>query len=180
MMNFVKSMPRGELIGYGLRILLALVAPFLLAIFPGFQANNYTYSILNFAIIYSIVAVGLNLLTGYAGQISLGHSALLAIGAYTAAGMTSLAGLPFFVSLIIAAVGTGLVGFLLALPALRLSGPYLAVATVGFGIAVPQLIKFLDFRTDGIEGVKIVKPNLPGFGLEDDLARYYLLMHIAA
>lgn len=173
-------MRRGELVGYGFRVLLALFAPFLLAIFPGFEANNYTYTILNFAIIYSIVAVGLNLLTGYAGQISLGHSALLAIGAYTTAYMTTLVGLPFLVSLVIAAVVTGLVGFLLALPALRLSGPYLAVATVGFSIAVPQLIKFMDFRTDGIEGLKMVKPNLPGFGLEDDLARYYMLMPIAA
>lgn len=180
MMNFVRSMRRGELVGYGFRVLLALFAPFLLAIFPGFEANNYTYTILNFAIIYSIVAVGLNLLTGYAGQISLGHSALLAIGAYTTAYMTTLVGLPFLVSLVIAAVVTGLVGFLLALPALRLSGPYLAVATVGFSIAVPQLIKFMDFRTDGIEGLKMVKPNLPGFGLEDDLARYYMLMPIAA
>lgn len=180
MMNSVKGITRNQWVAYSLRIALALFAPFLLSIFPGFQANNYTYSILNFAIIYSIVAVGLNLLTGYAGQISLGHSALLAIGAYTTAGMTSLLGVPFAASVIIAAVFTGLVGFLLALPALRLSGPYLAVATVGFSIAVPQLIKFLHFQTDGIEGLKMDKPNLPGFGAEDDLARYYLLMPIAA
>src|SRR5205814_1527408 len=79
-----------------------------------------------------------------------------------------------------AGIVTGLVGFLLALPALRLSGPYLAVATVGFAIAVPQIIKHFDIRTEGIEGLKMVKPNLPGFDPENDLARYYLFMPIAA
>ncbi|HEX2910592.1 MAG TPA: branched-chain amino acid ABC transporter ATP-binding protein/permease [Chloroflexia bacterium] len=179
-MTTIKNMKPAALAGYAVRIGLALFGPFLLALFPGFAANNYTYSLLNFALIYSIVAIGLNLLTGFAGQISLGHSALLAIGAYTTAAMTSLVGLPFWVSLVIAGALTGVVGFLLALPALRLSGPYLAVATVGFAIAIPQVIKFLNFQSDGIEGLKVDKPNLPGFGPDDDLARYYMIMPVVA
>jgi len=167
-------------IGYGFRGGMAIFAPFLMTLIPGFEANNYTYSILNFAMIYSIVGIGLSLLTGYAGQISLGHSGLMAIGAYTAAQTSTGFGMPFFVSLLFAMVFTGFIGFLLALPALRLSGPYLAVATVGFGVAVPQIIKYLNFRTDGIEGLKIDKPNLPGFSPEADLARYYMILPIVA
>jgi branched-chain amino acid transport system permease protein len=179
-------------LGYGFRLALALFGPYLLILIPGFGFNGYTFSLINFALIFSIVAIGLNLLTGYAGQISLGHSALLAIGAYTTGVMTSQLGLPFVLSLVVATVVTGFVGFLLALPCLRLSGPYLAVATVGFSIAIPQLIKFMDFRTEGIEGVKVDKFNLPGVPSETelgktpdlaflpDLTRYYLLLAIVA
>lgn len=158
------------------RLALATGAPFLLALTPSFAFNNYTYSLLNLALIYILVAIGLNLLTGYAGLISLGHSGLLAVGAYTTAALHSLAGLPYILSLAAAGLLTGLVGALLAIPALRLSGPYLALVTVGFTVAVPQILVLLNFRTDGLEGLKITQPNLPGFEAGNDLARYYLFM----
>ncbi len=157
-------------------LVLALTAPFWLALVPGFGFNNYTYSVLNLALVYSLVALGLNLLTGYAGQISLGHSGLMAIGAYATASLTTQFSLPVGLSLVVAALVTGLVGIGLALPALRLSGPYLAVATIGFAVAVPQLLRLVNFRTEGVEGLKLAKPNLPGFGPDDDLARYYLFL----
>jgi branched-chain amino acid transport system permease protein len=161
---------------YALRLIVAAAAPFALALVPGFGFNNYTFSVLNLALIYCIVAVGLNLLTGYAGLISLGHSGLLAVGAYITAGLTSLAGVPYWLSVGAGAAVCGAVGCLLAIPALRLAGPYLALVTVGFTVAVPQIITFLDFRTDGLEGFKVDKPTLPGFAPDADLARYYLFL----
>src|SRR5205814_7410031 len=98
----------------------------------------------------------------------------------TAAAVSSRLGMPFLVSLVVAALVTGAVGFLLAFPALRLSGPYLAVATIGFTIAVPQILKFINFQSEGIEGLKIDKPNLPGAGVDDDLSRYYFMLPIFA
>ena len=156
---------------------LTLLAPFGLALMPGFGFNNYTYTLLNFGLIYSIVTLSLYLLTGWAGQISLGHSGLLAIGAYLCGVLVSEVNLPFWLSLPIAALLTGLFGAILALPALRLSGPYLAILTVGFTVAVPQLLKFINFRTDdGLEGLKIDLPNWPGVAPDNDLARYYGLL----
>jgi len=165
-------------------VLLAL--PWLITVLPFLSANNYTYSQLNLWIILGIVCLGLNLLTGAAGQISLGHAALFAIGAYITAYFVSKAGWPIWLALLAAMVGTGLAGLLLGLPALRLSGPYLAVATFGFSVAVPQLLSrskelaslFADPNdlTSKIGVITVAKQNLPGFKPEEDLGRYYLFL----
>ena len=161
-------------------IVLVLALPHLLPIIPGISANNYTYSLLNLALIYAIVAVGLTVLTGLAGQISLGHAGLLAIGAFACGGTMTRFDLPFWIALPLAGLVTGAIGFVLALPALRLSGPYLAVATLGFTIAVPQIIKLFNFKADGVPGLRIAKQTIPGYDLENDLARYYLIVPVLA
>jgi branched-chain amino acid transport system permease protein len=107
----------------------ALIA--LLSAFPFLVKNYYVY-VANFICINVIVAIGLNLLVGYTGQISLGHAGFFAIGAYGTIILMARLHLPFLLALPAAALIAALFGFLLGLPSLRLEGPYLAIATLGF------------------------------------------------
>jgi branched-chain amino acid transport system permease protein len=165
-----------------------ILMPWLILAIPIFQANNFTYSQLCFWLALAVAALGLNILTGLTGMISVGHSAVYAIGAFTAGYFTSKAGLPFPVAVVMGAIGGGIVAFILGLPALKLSGPYLAIATFAFAIAVPQLLAsskevgalFADPNdpTTKIGVFKIPKQTFPGFDLRDDLGRYYLFLAI--
>jgi len=110
-----------------------------LAVFP-FLAKNYYVYVANYMAINIIVVVGLNLLVGYTGQISLGHAGFFAIGAYATIVLMLNLHFPFLLALPTAGLITAIFGFLLGLPALRLEGPYLAIATLGFGISVTQVI----------------------------------------
>jgi len=110
-----------------------------LAAFP-FLAKNYYVYVINYMAINVIVVVGLNLLVGYTGQISLGHAGFFAIGAYGTIVLMSKAHFPFLLALPCAGLAAAVFGFLLGLPALRLEGPYLAIATLGFGITATQVI----------------------------------------
>jgi len=110
-----------------------------LAAFP-FLAKNYYVYVANYMAINIIVVVGLNLLVGYTRQISLGHAGFFAIGAYTTIVLMLNLHFPFLLALPTAGLITAIFGFLLGLPALRLEGPYLAIATLGFGISVTQVI----------------------------------------
>ncbi len=110
-----------------------------LAIFP-FVAKNYYVYVANYMAINVIVVIGLNLLVGYTGQISLGHAGFFAIGAYGTIVLMTKAHFPFLLALPIAGLIAAIFGFLLGLPALRLEGPYLAIATLGFGITTTQII----------------------------------------
>ncbi len=170
-----------------------LALPWIILIIPIYGPNNFTYSQLNLWLILSVVAIGLNLLTGLTGMISLGHSAIYAVGVYVAGYFTSIAHFPFPLALILAAAGGGMVGLVLGLPALRLSGPYLAVATFAFAIGVPQILSsskevgalFADPNdvTTKIGVFKVPKQTFPGFqvsGPGSDLGRYYLFLVIAA
>jgi branched-chain amino acid transport system permease protein len=127
--------------------------PILLPFMPGLSANYLLYLIC-LTLIYALVAVGLNLLIGYAGQFSLGHAGFLAVGAYMSAILTQRFGWHFILALIAAGLFTAAIGFLLGLPALRLSGPYLAVVTLGFGLAIPQLIVYFEDITGGTQGLR--------------------------
>lgn len=137
---------------YGVAIAVLLAVPPLLDVVPG-VAPGYVSYLISLGFIYAIVAIGLGILVGYAGQISLGHAGFFAIGAYVSALLTLRAGLPFVVALVAAGAVSALVGYLLGFPALRLSGPYLAVATLGFGLAVPQLAVWQGVWTGGSSGM---------------------------
>ena len=110
-----------------------------LFVFP-FLVPNYHIYMVNYIAVNVIVALGLNILVGYTGQISLGHAGFFAIGAYSTVLLMLNFHLPFIISLIIASFIAGIFGLILGLPALRLEGPYLAIATLGFGIAITQII----------------------------------------
>ena len=113
-----------------------------------------------------ILAVSLNLINGYTGQFSLGHSAFYAVGAYTAAIMMENYDIAYYWTLPVAGIVCFVVGFLFGLPALRLEGIYLALATFALAIAMPQILKFspIEHWTGGVQGIVIIKPNAP-FGL---------------
>jgi branched-chain amino acid transport system permease protein len=151
-------MPTWRLIALGLGLVIVAAIPFVLKNFFIFQ--------ITLAIIYGIAILGLNLLTGFNGQFSLGHSAFYAIGAYTAAIMMENMGLSYLWTLPAAAIVCFVFGFLFGLPALRLEGVYLALATFALAIAIPQALKSspVEHWTGGVQGIVIIKPDAP-FGL---------------
>jgi branched-chain amino acid transport system permease protein len=144
--------------------LLALIAA---AVALPFLVSNYRVFQLNMVLVYSIVLLGLNMLTGYNGQISLGHGAFYAIGAYVAAVLMEHFGWPYWATLPVAGVVCFVSGFLFGLPALRLRGHYLALATFALAVAMPQILKYkhLEPWTGGVQGIVIIKPD-PPFGLK--------------
>jgi branched-chain amino acid transport system permease protein len=128
--------------------------------------SNFTFLQLSLVIVYSIAVLGLNLLTGFNGQISLGHGAFFAVGAYTAAILIDQANWPYWATLPVAVVTCFIAGYLFGLPALRLEGHYLALATFALAVAIPQILKYRHFEpfTNGVQGINIFKPD-PPFGL---------------
>jgi branched-chain amino acid transport system permease protein len=119
-----------------------------------FGLDNYLVSQLVFVFIYALVGVSLTILTGFTGQVSLGHAAFLAIGAYTAGFLQSL-GVPFIIYFPAAAIVTGLVGMLVAIPALRLSGIYLVIATIAFAFIIEEVAARWEAVTHGNEGMRV-------------------------
>ncbi len=133
--------------------------------------------IVNLITVHAIVAVGLNILVGYTGQISMGHAGFFAIGAFTSVILVSNWSFPLFIALPIAGFISSGFGFILGLPALRLKGPYLAIATLGFGMAVTITIKHLEFF-GGRMGLQAPKLEFLGMPMRD-IHFYYMIMIIA-
>jgi branched-chain amino acid transport system permease protein len=129
----------------------------------------------------AIVAIGLNLLSGYTNQLSFGHAGFLAIGAYVAALLTlQVPALPVPLTLLAAGLATALVGLALGIPCLRLEGLYLAMATLAFGFVVTEAITNLDWLTRGNDGLRVPVARLGPWTLDTDAARYYLAVAVAA
>jgi len=161
----------------GLLLLAGLVVlPFLVKNFRVFQ--------LNMVMVYAIAILGLNILTGYNGQISLGHGAFYAIGAYVAAMLMAYGGWPFWLTLPVAALVCFVFGYLMGFPALRLGGHYLALATFALALAVPQLLKYkaIEGWTGGVMGIVLSKPEPPfsfsmfGQPLSQDRWLYFVIL----
>lgn len=134
--------------------------------------SGYLMTLFVMIAVYSITAMALNLLTGYGGQISIGHAGFLAIGSYSVAILATKIGLPFFITLPLSGIITGIVGFIIALPAVRLSGHFLAVATLGFGLSIPQIALNWDSLTGGYSGISLSRPNW----LSTDLQFFYVVL----
>lgn len=147
-------------------------------------SGTYTIFLLKVIMVHVILAVGLNILVGYTGQISLGHAGFYAIGAYGTALLMMHLHLPFLAAIILAAFIAALFGFLLGLPALRLEGPYLAIATLGFGLTIMHIIGRWNFF-GGRMGIKMPPLDLgiPGTSyslvLKSETGVYYLILVIA-
>ena len=154
-------------------IAVALVIPFVLKSFFVFQ--------LTLVMVYGLAILGLNLLTGFNGQFSLGHSAFYGIGAYTAAILMEQLDLAYYWTLPCAGAVCFVVGFLFGLPALRLQGLYLALATFALATAMPQILKFqpLEPLTGGVQGIVILKPDPPpGVPLDADQWLYFFTLAV--
>jgi branched-chain amino acid transport system permease protein len=146
-----------------------------------FMLGNYRVFQLTLAWSYAIALLGLNMLTGYNGQISLGHGAFYAIGAYVAAILMDKFGLPYWATIPVAGAACLVVGFLFGLPALRLEGLYLAVATLALAVATPQILKHksIEHWTGGVQGIVIIKPDAPDwlpFKLSQDQWLYFFTL----
>ena len=158
---------------------LAFAVPLLQPVLPEI-VSNYRLFLVSTMIIAAIAVLGLNLLTGFNGQISLGHGAFYAVGAYTAAVLMDKLNVPYYATLPAAAVVCFVVGFLFGQPALKLEGHYLALATFSLALAVPQILKYkwLEDLTGGVQGIVLSKPEVP-FDIplnEDQWLYYYCLV----
>src|SRR5215475_1722454 len=157
----------------------AFLIPLLRPVLPD-TVSDYRLFLVSTMMIAAIAVLGLNLLTGFNGQISLGHSAFYAVGAYTAAILMDKLDMPYYATLPFAALLSFMVGYLFGLPALKLEGHYLALATFALALSVPQILKYkwLEDLTGGVQGIVLNKPEVP-FGLpltEDQWLYYYILI----
>jgi branched-chain amino acid transport system permease protein len=167
----------------GVRRSLAQVGLFLAALLaaPYLLTNEYYVSVLILSCINAIIAAGLNLLLGYAGQISLGHAAFYGLGAYISSIATATWGLPMEASLVLAVVLVSVVAYLIGIPTLKLSGHYLAMATLGFGIIVYIVFNETISLTGGPSGfVGIPRLKLFGYTFASDISYYYLVAFVLA
>lgn len=160
---------RADVFWYGLLLLALLAAPFFI--------GRFYIGELSFVFIYAIAGLGLMVLSGYTGLVSLGHAAFLAIGAYTHGYLLSK-GLPFVASLPLATIATGVVGAIVAIPALRLVGIYLAIATLAFSIIVEQIVTRWVSVTGGGRGMAIPPADLFGLSLSSPLRFYFLCLSL--
>lgn len=123
-----------------------------------FQSAEWTQ-----VLIFAIVIMGLNILVGYSGQLSLGHGAFMALGAYTTAILVHRYHVDYLATIPIAGLVTGIAGFFLGIPALRLSPLYLALATFALAVVTPSLIKRPEQLTGGVRGIELLPPQPPDF-----------------
>lgn len=145
-----------------------------LAVFPVIVPNPYYIHLAETILIYAILLFGLDIVVGYTGQVSLGHAALFGIGSYTTGVLVFKLGLPFIVAVPASIAVAALFGAVLALPALRVTGPYLAMVTLAFGTIVQILINEMTFLTEGPLGIKIAKPSFFGHKL-GEVEFFYLV-----
>ena len=155
--------------------LLVLLAASLIWVLKGYQLFQATM-----LLSYAIALLGLNILTGYNGQISLGHGAFFALGAYGAAIAMEHGGLPYWAAVPVSGMACLVVGYLFGRPALKLEGLYLALATFALAVAMPQMLKYkhLEQWTGGVGGIVLMKPDAP-FGLPLTQDQWLFLFSIA-
>jgi ABC-type branched-subunit amino acid transport system ATPase component/ABC-type branched-subunit amino acid transport system permease subunit len=146
-----------------------------LALFPVVVGNPYYIHLAETILIYAILLFGLDIVVGYTGEVSLGHAGLFGIGSYAAGIFFFKLGVPYVLVIVAASVGvTALFGAILALPALRVTGPYLAMVTLAFGTIIQILINEMTFLTEGPLGIKVPKPSLLGHKL-GELEYFYFV-----
>ncbi|HNN37607.1 MAG TPA: branched-chain amino acid ABC transporter permease [Pseudomonadales bacterium] len=160
----------GQRFWYGLLLLGLIAAPWLL--------NEYALSQFAFIGIYAIICLGLMLLSGFTGLVSLGHAGFLAMGAYTEAWLQAR-GWPFALSLPLSALVAGLTGIVVGLPALRIKGMYLAIATLAFGFIIEEAVTRAEHITGGNAGVQVGKLMIAGIDFDDGVNFYFLVTSIA-
>lgn len=160
-----------KILGWSTASIILLAAPLFL--------GKYTIFLLSLLAIYALVALGLNLLMGYTGQIAAGHAGFLALGAYVTAIIgENLQWLPCPVTLLLAGVFTGAIGFLLGIPILRLKGFYIAMATLAFGVVVSEVILQWSSLTGGDDGFSVPTAHIGGFAFDSDYKLYYLIIPV--
>ncbi|WP_217619197.1 branched-chain amino acid ABC transporter permease, partial [Achromobacter sp. GbtcB20] len=157
-------------------LLASLAGIAVLAAFPLVVTNPYYVHLVETILIYAILLFGLDIVVGYTGQVSLGHAGLFGIGSYVTAALIMHFGTPWFLAIPASILGTALFGAVLALPALRVTGPYLAMVTLAFGTIIQILINEMSFVTQGPMGITLTKPSL--FGRELHETEYFYMVAV--
>ncbi|HAV36617.1 MAG TPA: ABC transporter [Massilia sp.] len=157
-------------------LLASLVGIAVLAAFPLVVTNPYYVHLVETILIYAILLFGLDIVVGYTGQVSLGHAGLFGIGSYVTAVLIMHFGTPWFLAIPASILVTALFGAVLALPALRVTGPYLAMVTLAFGTIIQILINEMSFITQGPMGITLTKPSV--FGRELHETEYFYMVAI--
>ena len=157
----------GHVFWYGTLLLLLLGAPWLFA--------EYWLAQLTFVLIYAIVGLGLMLLTGFTGLFSIGHAAFMGVGAYAQAVFTGM-GVPFPLALALAGLLSSAVGVIIGLPALRVKGMYLGIATLSFGFIVEEALARWESVTGGNAGMHVKHPDIFGLKVDSGTGFYFLCL----
>lgn len=158
-----------------------IVVAILVAVVIPLFASEYTLGIMNLLGIASLGAIGLNILVGYTGQISIGHAAFMSVGAYTSAMLVSVAGLHWFFGMLGGGLGAMAVGMLFGIPSLRIKGLYLAISTLAAQLIIEWTINHLPFIPGGAGGsIYMDKPAIFGYQLQSNGAFYYFIYIVLA
>ncbi|MBU2644066.1 branched-chain amino acid ABC transporter permease [bacterium] len=144
----------------------------------GYGANEYHYFILNLILVNLIAAIGLNLLVGFTGLLSLGHAAFMGVGAYTSALLITRAGFPLVVSMIAGGLAAALAGLIVGIPSLRIKGFYLMVATLAFQMVIDYGVIHWESLTQGIRGIELPTPEFLGLSLQDQQSFFVFIFVI--
>ena len=142
--------------------------------------GNYWLGVANLIGITIIAATGLNILTGYCGQLSIGHAGFIAVGAYTSAVLTNRLELPFLVGLICAGLAAGLIGMIFGIPSLRVKGFYLAISTIAAQFIIIWIISHWTSVTGGFTGISVPPASIGGITFTSQASQFYLIMVITA
>lgn len=165
------GLKKGKILSWTGALIIIVLLPFIL--------SKYTVFLLSLLAVYALVSLGLNLLMGYTGQIAAGHAGFLALGAYfTAIVGTRVEWMPCLVIILMAGIFTGIVGFLLGIPILRLKGFYIAMATLAFGVVVSETILQWSSLTNGDDGFQVPIARIAGFSFDSDFKLYYLIFFV--
>jgi branched-chain amino acid transport system permease protein len=167
----MQGLNKGKILGWTGALIIIVLLPFIL--------SKYTVFLLSLLAVYALVSLGLNLLMGYTGQIAAGHAGFLALGAYfTAIVGARVEWMPCLVIILMAGIFTGIIGFLLGIPILRLKGFYIAMATLAFGVVVSEIILQWSSLTNGDDGFQVPIARIAGFSFDSDFKLYYLIFFV--
>jgi branched-chain amino acid transport system permease protein len=159
---------RAKLLGYSAGLAALAVAPFF--------GSYYLHFLLATLVVYALVALSMVVLIGLGGQISIGHAAFWAIGAYGSTLLVTKLGLPFLPAVFAGGLFAAVFGAVLAIPALRVQGHYLAIATLGFALFIQQVLFEWESLTGGRQGLFVPRPEIGGYTFENDFEYFYLLL----
>jgi len=155
----------------------ALLAALLVALLAApLYSSNYWLGVGNLIGITIIAATGLNILTGYCGQLSIGHAGFIAVGAYTSVVLTNRFGVPFLAALVLAGVAAGLIGMVFGIPSLRVKGFYLAISTIAAQFIIVWVINHWTAVTGGFNGMSVPPASVGGLALVSQGSQFYLIM----
>lgn len=153
---------------------------FLVVLAISFTTDAYSQYLINLMLVYVVVAQGLNLILGFAGMFAFAHGAFMAVGAYVSTLLMNTLGVPYLVALPMAGLSAAFLGCIIGIPAIRVSGLYLAMVTMGISEIVQWVLRHWKPVTGGTDGLSVASPSFFGFEVSDDFQTFYLIFAVCA